>query len=407
MKKKFIENFLSLSMLRVLTLVVPLLTYPYLIRVLGSEKYGLVMWAWSIVNFFILFINFGFDLSVTKYVAVNRNNKDELSKIISTTIATKVLLFLIASFFYLVLITFIPKIHSNEKLFFLTFLMAISETIMPIWYFQGIEKMKYTALITSGIKIGFTILVFLIIKKPDDFLLVPVLYAISGMISGIFAYYLIFAKDKNRFIIPKVSDIVFYIKDSTALFLSNSVSVAKDSITIIFIEQFIGLKSVAYYDIVQKFVNILITPFHILASVLFPHLSKSKDFRLLKTTIFISTIISMMLYLLVYFFSDEITLLLYGKENAIVVSLISVISIAIIFANLASLLGTTGLIVAGRNKRLLQASIYSFILFIIMLSIPVIFHNISLVIIAYIIIATYSFDFIFRMIYMKDLLWGK
>jgi len=394
-------------MLRVLTLVVPLLTYPYLIRVLGSEKYGLVMWAWSIVNFFILFINFGFDLSVTKYVAVNRNNKDELSKIISTTIATKVLLFLIASFFYLVLITFIPKIHSNEKLFFLTFLMAISETIMPIWYFQGIEKMKYTALITSGIKIGFTILVFLIIKKPDDFLLVPVLYAISGMISGIFAYYLIFAKDKNRFIIPKVSDIVFYIKDSTALFLSNSVSVAKDSITIIFIEQFIGLKSVAYYDIVQKFVNILITPFHILASVLFPHLSKSKDFRLLKTTIFISTIISMMLYLLVYFFSDEITLLLYGKENAIVVSLISVISIAIIFANLASLLGTTGLIVAGRNKRLLQASIYSFILFIIMLSIPVIFHNISLVIIAYIIIATYSFDFIFRMIYMKDLLWQK
>ena len=127
----------------------------------------------------------------------------------------------------------------------------------------------------------------------------------------------------------------------------------------------------------------------------------------LKKTLLISTIFSILLYLFVYFLSSEITLLLYGKENTIVASLISVMSVAIVFANLASLLGTTGLIVAGRNKRLLQASIYSFILFIIMLSIPVIFHNISLLIIAYIIITTYSFDFIFRMIYMKDLLWQK
>lgn len=401
-KNKFIENFLSLTMLRVLTLVVPLITYPYLIRVLGSENYGLVMWAWSIINFFILFINFGFNLSVTKYIAIHKKDKKKLSEIISTTIATKFFLFLIAFFIFLILLYTIPKISQNRELFFWTFALTLGETMMPIWYFQGIEKMKYTAIITSFVKIGFTIFVFLIIKNQDDYIKVPILYALASVISALFAYYLIL-KDKNSFILPKISNVIFYIKDSVALFLSSSISVLKDNLLIVFIEHFIGLSAVAYFDIVQKFINILITPFHIVATVLFPHLSKTKDFLLLKKTMMVTTFIAFVFIGLVWIFDIQITYLLYGKANEHIQQLLKIMVFTIIFANLASLLGTNGLVVAGRNKKLFTASLIGAIGFILMLLLLLFFHNMALSIMAYVITLSYVIDFIVRSYFMKDL----
>ncbi len=407
MTNKFIENFLSLTMLRVLTLIVPLITYPYLIRVLGSEKYGLVMWAWSVVNFFILFINFGFDLSITKYVALHRDDKKKLSEIISTTIATKFLLFVIAFLVFLILVYTVPKMAQNRELFFWTFALTLGETMMPLWYFQGIEKMKYTAMITSFVKIGFTIFVFFIIKNQGDYLKVPILYALSSILSALFAYYLIFIKDKNSLILPKISNIIFYIKDSVALFLSSSISVLKDSLLIIFIEQFIGLSAVAYFDIVQKFTNILITPFHIVATVLFPHLSKTKDFSLLKKTMLVTTLAAFGFVGLVWIFDFQIANLLYGKTNEQIQQLLKIMVFAIIFANLASLLGTNGLVVAGRNKKLFTASLIGAIGFIAILLLLWVLHSVALDIIAYAVIMAYAIDFLARNWFMRDLLWQK
>ncbi len=392
-------------MLRGITLIVPLVTYPYLIRVLGSEKYGLVMWAWSIVNFFILFINFGFDLSVTKYVSIHRKDKEKLSEIISTTMATKFVLFLVAFFFFLILLLNVPKMTQNRELFFWTFALTLGEAMMPIWYFQGIEKMKYTAMITSFVKIGFTVFVFLIIKNQEDYLKVPILYALASVISAIFAYYFIFIKDKNRLIKPKIENIIIYIKDSVALFLSSSVSVLKDSLLIVFIENFIGLSAVAYFDIVQKFINILITPFHIVATVLFPHLSKTKDFTLLKKIMGATTLVTLAFVGLVWIFDVQITHLLYGKFNEQIQQLLKIMVFAIIFANLASLLGTDGLVVAGRNRKLFVASLTGAIAFLMILSLLWLLHDTTLAMIAFVVILTYLIDAILRWYFLKGLIW--
>jgi len=387
-----------------LTLIVPLITFPYLIQTLGSENYGLIMWAWSIVNFFLLFINFGFNLSITKYIAINRDNKEKISEIISTTILTKIFLFLCSMVIFLYLLLLFPKISEHKELFVFTFLFTLGETMMPIWYFQGIEKMKYTAIITSFVKIFFTILVFLVIKEERDYIKVPLLYAVASLLSVLFAYYIIYVQDKIIFKKPKVSDVWFYLKDSVVLFLSGSISVIKDGITILFIEHYMGLSAVAFFDIAQKFVNILLTPFHILSTVLYPHLSKTKDFKLLKKAMGYSTIIAIILYVGSYCTNSWIVTLLYGTPNSTIESILMILAFSIVFANLASLMGTNGLVVMGENKKLLQASIYSFILFMLMILMTFVFNIISLKMIAYIIVVTYFIDFSFRIIYMKDIL---
>ena len=384
-----------------LTLIVPLVTYPYLIKVLGSEKYGLIMWAWSIVNFFIIFINFGFDLSVTKYISINKGNKTKISEIVFTTLAAKTILFFISLIIFLFLINFTPNIKENKKLFLYTYCLAIGETIMPIWFFQGIEQMKYTAIITSFVKIGFTILVFLLIKKSNDYLKVPLLYALSSIISALFAYYLILFKYRIKFLFPKLSNILFYFKDSFALFLSSSISIVKESVTIIFIEKYIGLSFVAYFDIAQKFVNILLTPFHILSTVIFPYMSKAKNFVLLKKVIVFSTIISIIIYILIFIFSKNIVFFLVGNINTLVENILRILAFSIIFANIASLLGTNGLVVIGKNKKLFLSSLYGILVYFFILIIISNFFHITIELVTIFVVISYFIDMLFRIYYLK------
>jgi PST family polysaccharide transporter len=390
-----------------LTLILPLVTYPYLIKVLGAKNYGLVMWAWSIINFFIIFINFGFDLYVTKYISIYRKDRTKLSKIVSTTLAAKVIFFIFSCFIFLFLILFVPEINLNKKLFFYTFLLTIGEVLMPIWYFQGIEQMKYTALITSFIKIFFTILVFLVIIKPSDYLKVPILYSIASILSALFAYYIIFFKHHISLVKPQIKNIVFYITGSMPLFLSNSISTLKDSLIIIFIERYIGLSAVAYYDIIQKFINIIITPFHIIATVVYPHIAKTKNFVLLKKVIKYTTIIIIAIYIMIYLLDTDIVNFLFGRENKVVEYVLDIISLSIVFANIASLLGINGLVVMGKNKQLFLSSIYGFVFFIFMLCGLILFNIVSLKTVAITIVIAHMVDVLFRGYFIRNIIWPK
>jgi PST family polysaccharide transporter len=406
-KNRFIENFFSLTLLRVITLIVPLLTFPYLIRVLGSENYGLVMWSWSIITFFTLFINFGFNLSVTKYISIHRDDKDKLSEIVSTAIATRLFLFFIALIIFLVLVELVPKMHENRVLFYLFFGLTIGETLMPIWYFQGIEKMKYTAIITSTVKILFTVLVFWVIKEKSDYMKVPILYAVASIASALIAYSIILFRDRVTLRKPTIKNMKFYIKDSVALFLSDSLFVVQGNITILFIEHYLGLSAVAYFDLLQKFINILITPFHILAKVLYPHIARVRDFVLLKRVIFFSTILSISLVIVIYILKYNIILLLFGKENSDLELLISLFSIAVIFSNISSLLGKNLLVVLGRNNKLLISILSGLIVYITLLYMMISSEQSTLELIVISITFSYAVDMISRIYFGKDILWQE
>ncbi len=292
--KLLLQNFSYMVILRVLTLILPLVTFPYLIKTLGSEKYGLVMWAWAISQFFIVWVKFGFDNLGVKLISENRENKQKLSQIFSTINYIKLLLFALCSIVFFIMLFGFEKIAVNKTLFLYFYIFIFFEGMFPVWYFQGIENMKVMSILVALIKLLFALLVFIFVHQQSDFLFVPMLYTIGSIIASGIAYFLILRKDKIYFCKVKLKPIIPLVKESFYIFLTTIGNITQSSLTIILIERYLGLSSVAFFDLSIKIINILLTPFHIISQVLYPHIAKTKDMGLIKKVLILITFISFM-----------------------------------------------------------------------------------------------------------------
>ena len=182
-EKRLLGNFFSLSILQIFTYALPLLIMPYLVRILGVEKFGLVAFAQSFIMFFNIIVDFGFTLSATREISVNRDNREKVTEIFSSVMTIKFVLILFTYMIMNGIVFSFNKFSPEWQLFNFSFLFVIGQAMFPIWYFQGMESMKYITIVNVTSKLLFAGLIFVIIHKPDDYIFVPILNG-GGMICG-------------------------------------------------------------------------------------------------------------------------------------------------------------------------------------------------------------------------------
>lgn len=333
----------------IFNLLVPLATYPYLIRVLGKETYGIIIYAQAIIGYFVMLVSFGFNTSATKEVSVHRNDSLKLSEIISNVFIIKGLL-LIASFILLsIALYFIPESCGYYSLFFLSMWLAIYDFIFPIWYFQGIEKMKYITYLTLISKLTFLALIFVLVKSPQHYLRVPIINAIGAIFAGVCSLYIVFHKHKIKFKFQKISILKKYFKESFPLFLSSlSISIFVQANKII-IGSFIGMAEVAYYDLAEKIVQLLKTPQILVTQAIFPRTSKGNNIGFIKKMMLFSFIISLLLFTFVQIFAHYIIVFLGGVHMEQAINLLRLLSIVIILVYISQYTSVHTLLANGYN----------------------------------------------------------
>ncbi len=312
--KTLISNFNYLSVLQLFQLLFPLITYPYLIRVLGKEIYGVVVFSNAIIMYLSVFINFGFDISEIKEISIFRDNKKKVSEILSTVLTIRIIFALISALILSTLIVIIPELNKHKWLYIASMGLLLDAAINPSFYFLGIEKMKFITYLSVTSKFVFLILIFIVIKKPAHYILVPLLTSIGTLLSSLIGLSIIFHIQKVQFTLPSLYRVKEMITNSLPFFTSRVSVLAINKTNILLLGTFVGYTEVAYYDLAEKLVNVMKMPFNIFNQVLFPNVSKTKNIGLVKKTLKYLLGVYILGYLSLYIFSEPFIQLIGGIE---------------------------------------------------------------------------------------------
>lgn len=233
-KRRVLGNIFSLSFLQGANYILPLLTVPYLVRVLGPEYFGLLAFATATATYFVLLTDYGFNLSATRQIAININNQEKVAEIFSSVMIIKLILLLVSFFLMLFLVVFVNKFSQNWDVFLLTFGMVIGQALFPVWYFQGIEKMKYITYLHVGAKSFFTIFIFIIVKDREDYIYVPILNSLGFIVAGVASLYIVWSNFGIIIKIQSWGNIKYQIVEGWHVFISSiAVSMYTTSMTFI------------------------------------------------------------------------------------------------------------------------------------------------------------------------------
>ena len=312
--KKIIENYFFMTLLIFLNATFSLLLYPYLIRTLGASSYGIYIFITTVVNYFIVFISFGFDLLGTRKIALHKDSIEQKSDIVSSIFSVKIALFLFSSIIAVCIYLVSPLLQNHKWIYITCFLNTLTNILFPIWYFQGIQKMKVVTLTQLTFKLLTLPFIFYFIKKPNDLLLFSTITNLSILFSSIFAFAYLLIVEKISLKIVSFKKIRDYIKEAF-YFFSSIFLTALHSYTLNLIIGFRwGMTDLAIYDLATKIVQI---PTMLVASIndaLFPRMVANFNVQSLKKIIKIERIIGITVVALIITFG-KLAVNLLGSEG--------------------------------------------------------------------------------------------
>lgn len=304
--KKFFSNIGHLTILQFFIVLAPLLTYPYLIRVLGASLWGEIILCQSIISYFSLLISFGFDVSSTKNIAVNINNKDKIVQIVSSTIILKSILLVLSIILFIILVENITFLQSRKYLYYYAFTTCIGEWLFPIWYYQGTERIKTITLINVISRTIFLILIFILIKNPSDYLYVPLLTGLGSIIGGGAGLWMMISRYKIKIRPQKFDVIKNNFKDSFYPFLSKLVISFKDKFSTFIIAKQFGTNEVALFDLGMKLMGLFSLSTSIINQAAYPKFSRDLNTRFYKKIMISLFIITIVMSLIIHLSLGEI-----------------------------------------------------------------------------------------------------
>jgi PST family polysaccharide transporter len=394
--KTILNNFFSLTLLKALTYLLPLITFPYLIRVLGVDKFGLVMFAQATMYYFEILVDFGFNLSATREVALNAKNKSKLNEIISSVFSIKLVLLIISGLLLLLILSVFDRFSDESLIYYYSFLKVIAFAFFPVWFFQGIEKMKYVTIINIISKVIFTILIFVFIQSEKDYLLVPLVDAFGFMIGSLVALYYVFKRFNHSFVFNKLTIIKQSFIDSSMFFLSRvSVSLYTSS-NILMLGLVASNVLVGYYAIAEKLYMVLRNLYQPIVQVIYPYISKSKNVKFFKKLYPGVVILNFIGVYILWVFTPEL-IYLVSKEHF--VESIKVFRTLLIVACIvvpSILIGYPFLAALGFNNEANYSTIIGSLFHVTILGVLYFINLINIYNIVYLLIATESIVLLYR-----------
>ncbi len=340
-RKVVLHNAASLSLLQIITYALPVVVIPYLFRVLGAEKFGLIAFAQALTQYFMILTDYGFSITATKEISLCQHEHAKVCKAFSSVMTVKLALAALSFLLLAAIVYFIPKFRNDWLVYVLSFGTVAGNTIFPVWFFQGTEKMKYITILNAAGGFVLTLLIFLFIKYPGDYLKVVLINSSVFLTTGLIGQYIVFKRFRIAYKFEGYRSVSQQLKAGWDIFISIAAINAYTNTRVFILGLLTNNSVTGFYSIAEKIANACQTfPLDSFSQAIFPRLNKIfqqnklKAFELMQHIQRITTIISLICLPVIFIFSDLIIRVACGyayKESVLVLRLllISVFFVAI------------------------------------------------------------------------------
>lgn len=365
--KRLIENIISLFTIKGLEYILAFITFPYLVRVLQVENFGAVVFVQGIIQYFVLFTDYGFNLLGPKEIAQHDSIK-ERGKIFASIFCAKLILLLISTIVFICMLIGAKYINDIDiTLYSVVYLMVIGNVIFPIWFFQGIQQMRYITIVNIIGRFLSVACIFYFVKAPSDYILAGLFQAIVPLIAGICSWIILWKKYREVFILPKFQSVKQVFIDAWEIFTSTIAINLYTASNIVFLGLLTNNTIVGYFSGAQKIIqniNQLISP---VTQAIYPYVSKTASNSKNEALKFLRKIVlilgggNFIGSILIFIFAEWIVDILLGAGYEQSVLLLRILAFLPFIISLSNIFGIQTMLVFGMkkqfNKVLLSAAI--------------------------------------------------
>ena len=373
MSKSIKANYIYTVANTFLGLVFPIITFPYISRILQPGGIGLYNFYSSILAYVGLLANIGISLYATKKIAQYREDQKLRSKLTAEIFFLNVITTFCAYSLVFFLDWFIPQIHENRLLFYVMSLGIIMGPMAVNWFFQAMEDFKYITIRSLYIKFLSLILLFVFVRSKEDIIYYAIVSLIATVGSNFFNIIHLQKYIKINDIDWKSLNVFQHLKPSLVLFILNvvvSIYVNLDSIMLGFIQ---SEEAVGYYSVAVKISHIILSMLTSLGIVLLPRFSyllEVKEYgefnRLCKKSMDFTICVSLPIVVGVILLAQPLIIWIFGQEYQPSVSVLQIIAPIILLAGITNVLGIQILYPKGKENLVilstLGAAIVNFLL---------------------------------------------
>lgn len=264
------KNFLYSSILTCANYIFPLLTYPYVSRVLGVENIGVCNFADSIISYFLIFSSMGINSVGIREIAKTNGNLEKLNQtyrslltlvLISTTIAAAILL----------IVTFcVPQLFVHKELMFIGMIRLFASVFQVEWLFKGLEQFKYITQRSIAVKCIYTAMVFCLVKESDDYTIYFGLYAAMVCVNALLN--ILYSRKFVRFGFC-ITQVKLYFRSFLTMGVYMILTSMYTTLNVVFLGFVGGEIQVGYYTTATKLYAIFLSLFTAFTGVMLPRMS--------------------------------------------------------------------------------------------------------------------------------------
>ncbi|BDA12993.1 putative O-antigen transporter [Aeromonas caviae] len=380
MDKTLFKNIASLFGIQGMSYLIPLITLPYLVRVLDPVGYGSLGFSLAIVQYCCMLTDYGFNLSATQQIAVHRDEKHKVSKLFWSVLCCKVGMAMLSVLAVSIAVYFVPKLNDLSLIIYSGLLMVLGNVLFPTWLFQGKEKMGWIAISNITARLLAIPLIFIFVNKPEHAYIAALISSLTIILASCIGLYFVWRQKWVVWYQPTLADLSEVLRDGWHVFISSAAISLYTTSTTVILGFISGPMAVGYFvaaDKLRQAVLGLITPFF---QALYPRVnatmakSRLEGFLLIRKILKWQSIFTFALSLVMFITAPLMISLAYGEQYDAAVPVLLLMAWLPFVIGLSNVFGMQTLLVLGYKETFSKILMMAGLIHVV-LNLPLTYYN--------------------------------